>query len=144
MPKKIFRFVLTGGPCAGKTTALSTINNVFTQRGYRVLIIPESATELIVSGVHPWDTSQKAIFDFEYAITLKQIKKEELYEKTIISNIPNDKILLIYDRGIMDAAAFLPEKDFDEILSRECMTKAEIMSRYDAVSYTHLTLPTKA
>lgn len=132
MEKKIYKFVLTGGPCAGKTTALSTINNVFTQKGYTVLIIPETATEIILSGVHPWDNSRQSIMDFEYVITAKQILKEDLYEK-IIKTIPNDKILVIYDRGIMDAAAFLPGENFSDFLSQFSLTKATAMSRYDAV-----------
>ena len=132
MSKKIYKFVLTGGPCAGKTTALTTINNVFTQKGYTVLIIPETATEIILSGVHPWDSSPKAVLDFEYAITAKQILKEDLYEK-IIKTIPNDKILVVYDRGIMDAAAFMPGENFSDFLSQFSLTKAAAMSRYDAV-----------
>jgi nucleoside-triphosphatase THEP1 len=33
----IHKIVITGGPCAGKTTALSWIQNAFSQRGYAVL-----------------------------------------------------------------------------------------------------------
>ena len=32
---KINKIVLTGGPCAGKTTALNGINNYFSKRGYK-------------------------------------------------------------------------------------------------------------
>lgn len=46
----IFRICLTGGPCAGKTTALSTLTQVLTQRGYRVLQVPEAATMLMKGG----------------------------------------------------------------------------------------------
>ena len=52
--KQTAKIVLTGGPCAGKTTALTWINNYFAKRGYAVLIIPETATELISNGVAPW------------------------------------------------------------------------------------------
>ena len=37
---KISKIVLTGGPCAGKTTALTWINNYFSKRGYTVLFVP--------------------------------------------------------------------------------------------------------
>ena len=40
--KVIQKIVITGGPCAGKSTAMSWIRNAFTQRGYTVLIIPET------------------------------------------------------------------------------------------------------
>ena len=132
MEKKIFKFVLTGGPCAGKTTALSAITQMFSERGYTVLIVAESATELILSGIHPWTPAREHVFEFEYAITAKQILKENLYEQ-IVETIPAEKILIIYDRGIIDAAAFLPDEDFDKILSRLSLTKANAFSRYDAV-----------
>jgi predicted ATPase len=33
----ITRICLTGGPCAGKTTALANLSLLFSQMGYRVL-----------------------------------------------------------------------------------------------------------
>ena len=32
----ITKIVITGGPCAGKSTAMSWIQNAFTQKGYKV------------------------------------------------------------------------------------------------------------
>lgn len=55
--KKIWTFVLTGGPCSGKTTALSIIEQQLSKRGYYVLVVPESATELINSGLRPFGGS---------------------------------------------------------------------------------------
>lgn len=42
----ITRIVITGGPCAGKTTAMSWIQNAFTEKGYLVLFVDETATQL--------------------------------------------------------------------------------------------------
>ena len=50
----IAKIVITGGPSAGKSTAMSWIQNAFTQMGYTVLFVPETATELITAGVAPW------------------------------------------------------------------------------------------
>jgi len=38
------RILLTGGPCAGKTTAIADITQDLTQLGYKVLVVPEAAT----------------------------------------------------------------------------------------------------
>ena len=38
------KICLTGGPCAGKTTAMTHLTNVLTQFGYRVFCVPEAAT----------------------------------------------------------------------------------------------------
>ena len=51
---KITKIVITGGPCAGKTTAMSWIQNAFSQMGYAVLFVPETATALKSGGVAPW------------------------------------------------------------------------------------------
>ena len=37
----ITKIVITGGPCAGKTTAMNWISNAFRERGYDVLFVPE-------------------------------------------------------------------------------------------------------
>lgn len=55
--KRIAKIVLTGGPCAGKTTALNWINNFYTKKGYGVIFVPETATELITSGISPTTVS---------------------------------------------------------------------------------------
>jgi len=46
----IDRICLTGGPCAGKTTALAKLNLVLTQLGFKVLLVPEAATLLMKGG----------------------------------------------------------------------------------------------
>ena len=46
----ITRICLTGGPCAGKTTALTEISQALNQLGFRVLLVPEAATVLKKGG----------------------------------------------------------------------------------------------
>ncbi len=50
MPE-ITKIVITGGPCAGKTTAMSRLMEDFTEREFRVLCAPEAATILVSCGV---------------------------------------------------------------------------------------------
>ena len=56
MAKQITRIVLTGGPAAGKTTLISRILKEFKQdEGWKVITIPETATELISGfGIKPF------------------------------------------------------------------------------------------
>ena len=51
--KEIKRIVFTGGPCSGKTTFTSRVQQVFAERGYRVIVDNESATDLISGGISP-------------------------------------------------------------------------------------------
>ncbi|MCR4816974.1 MAG: ATP-binding protein, partial [Bacteroidales bacterium] len=48
----ITKIVLTGGPCAGKTTALARIVEHFSGMGYQVYTVPEAATLFSQSGVN--------------------------------------------------------------------------------------------
>ena len=49
--KDVHKIVITGGPCAGKSTALSWIQEEYTKLGYCVLFISETATDLITAGL---------------------------------------------------------------------------------------------
>lgn len=53
--KRIHRVVLTGGPCAGKTTSINKIKNFFENIGWKVFCVPETATILLSSGIYFYD-----------------------------------------------------------------------------------------
>ena len=38
------KIVLTGGPCGGKTTAITTLADKLRERGFGVFIVPEAAS----------------------------------------------------------------------------------------------------
>ena len=46
----IYCICLTGGPCAGKTTAIASVKQDLTQLGVKVLVVPEAATILMKGG----------------------------------------------------------------------------------------------
>ena len=122
--------VLTGGPCAGKTTALTWINNYFRDRGYTVLFVPETATELIPNGVAPWVC--KSNYDFQNAVATLQKTKEQIFE-TVAKEMDSEKILIVCDRGLIDNKAYMKQSEFKRLLKD--MNSNEIKERdsYDAV-----------
>ncbi|MBQ6479154.1 MAG: AAA family ATPase [Erysipelotrichaceae bacterium] len=127
--KSIKRIVFTGGPCSGKTTFTSRAQQVFAERGYRVIIDHESATDLISGGISPATLS---MYEFQkYCIAL-QLKKEEICYRAA-KEISGDKVLIFIDRGILDDMAYVGEDDFREILKEFNMVPEEINSRYDMV-----------
>ena len=127
---KISKIVLTGGPCAGKTTALSWINNYFSKRGYRVIFIPETATELITNGVAPWTCGN----NYEYQRCQLQLQKvkEQIYESAA-KTMKDDKILIICDRGVLDNKAYMKEADFKRVLRENNTNEVKERDSYDAV-----------
>ena len=50
---KIWKFVITGGPCAGKTEAIKIVKQDLSNKGLKVIAVPETATEHITSGITP-------------------------------------------------------------------------------------------
>lgn len=128
--QKITKIVLTGGPCAGKTTAMNWIQNNFVKQGYKVIFIPETATELITSGFAPWDT--RTNIDFQDIVLNLQLEKEKIFESATKS-LPNEKILLVCDRGIMDNRAYMSKKDFNNLLKKNKLDEIQLRDSYDAV-----------
>ncbi len=127
--KTIKRIVFTGGPCSGKTTFTSRAQQVFGERGYRVIIDHESATDLITGGISP---ATMGMYEFQkYCIAL-QLKKEELCYQAA-QEVSGDKVLVFIDRGINDDMAYVGKDDFRKILEGFGMKPEEINSRYDMV-----------
>lgn len=121
VPRKI---VLTGGPCAGKTTVTEVIARVF---GSRVAVVPESASLLFRGGFPRWDelgcrrAAQSAIYEV-------QLNLEAAYSEKYPDRI------LILDRGTLDGAAYWPDGT-SSFLGRHHTTLEDEISRYDQVIY---------
>lgn len=128
--KKITKIVLTGGPCAGKSTAMSWIQNAFTERGYTVLFVPETATELITGGVAPWTCGSN--LDYQCCQMRLQIEKEKIFVSAA-ATMQSEKILIVCDRGMMDNRAYMTDTDFGIVLDRIQQTDVNIRDSYDAV-----------
>ena len=126
----INKIVLTGGPCAGKTTALNWINNYFSQRGYTVLTVPETATELISNGVAPWTCG--SVYDFQILQMKLQKTKEKTFEAAA-STMNKDKILIVCDRGILDSKAYVKDVEFKRILKELNTNETKERDSYDAI-----------
>lgn len=129
--KQITNIVITGGPCAGKTTAMSWIQNAFAERGYYVLFVPETATELISGGIAPW--TMETNLDFQFHNMKLQIEKENIFKSAAEKIFNHDKILIVCDRGIMDNKAYMTEGEFRYALSLLNLNETEIRDNYDAV-----------
>lgn len=97
----IKKFIITGGPCSGKTTALEKLSNYFTSNGYRVFIATEVATLLFTNGIKVDDLdNNQSKFAFQQFVIRLQMNLEDSfvnYAKTIQQNC-----IILCDRGIMD------------------------------------------
>ncbi len=127
--KTIKRIVFTGGPCSGKTTFTSRAEEIFAERGYRVIIDHESATDLISGGISP---ATMGMYEFQKYCVALQMKKEEICLRAA-EEIQGDKVIIFIDRGLADDLAYVGEDSFKEILKEFDLKIEDINPRYDMV-----------
>lgn len=119
------KIVITGGPCAGKTTLLGLLAAAFVGRGREVVLVNECATELLAQGITP--DSCGSVLAFQRHVFDLQLDKEDR-----LAGISGDAVVLL-DRGLMDNAGYLPDDQLDMLLSERGMTRRSACARYDAV-----------
>ena len=118
------RVVLTGGPCAGKTTIAQVLERAFAEQ---LVILPESASMLFKGGFPRW-SEETALKSLQRAIFHVQNEIETLYA----AHFPGK--MLVMDRGTIDGAAYWPEGA--ESYFKEVGTTFEAeLKRYDTVIY---------
>lgn len=129
--KDIKRIVLTGGPCAGKTTALVKIMEYFSSRGYKVFTIPEVPTMFTQAGMD-YLTGNKAFFyEGERATLETQLALEDKFYK--MAETIDTPVIIVYDRGAMDISAYMSAELWNDITRTVGTTSDELRHRYDAV-----------
>ncbi len=128
--KQITKIVITGGPCAGKSTALSWIQAEYVKKGYAVIFVPESATELILAGIS--SNTVNSDIEFQSALLKNQLTKEKLFEE-VARKMPNDKVLIVCDRGAMDGKAYIKPYEYEQMLKYLGLNEVELRDNYDAV-----------
>lgn len=128
--KVLKKIVLTGGPCAGKTSALSLIPEYFAKYGWKVVTLPEGATTLRLGGVFPDEFADELKFQ-EYLVS-EQLARENVCEH-FCAEMKAEKVLIVCDRGACDGKAYVPEGKFPEILRRLRLSETAVRDRYDAV-----------
>ncbi len=129
---KITKIVLTGGPCAGKTTALARIIQYFTNRGYAVYAQPESATLFNQAGVNFLTDDKELFFESEKQLLSFQLHTENCFRK--LAEKTGKPTIIVYDRGVMDVAAYMSSDMWQALLDEMGLNDVEVRDkRYDAV-----------
>lgn len=127
---EITKIVITGGPCGGKSTAMSWIQNHYTKLGYRVLFVPETATELITGGVAPWTCGSNA--EYQKCQMQLQLAKEKIFAQGA-ATMDAEKVLIVCDRGALDNKAYMSDLEFAQVLESLGCNEVELRDNYDAV-----------
>ncbi len=129
---KIPKIVLTGGPCAGKSCALSRLPKDLMKAGYHPIVVPEAATMLLNAG---FVIAQMGSIPFQRMLMETQMALETIFADGAEQLPAEEKPILICDRGVMDGKAYMTEEDFSCLLAEQALTQADVMADYAAVFY---------
>lgn len=128
-PKKVYKVVLTGGPCGGKTTGQARLCTFFENLGWKVFRVPEAANVLLGGGIKFSDLSEEQALKFQEELLRTMMQVESVFF-TLAESL-NQDCLVICDRGAMDASAFIPREQWEDILKRNQWNEVDIRdSRY--------------
>ena len=131
MDTKIWKIALTGGPCAGKTTALAAITTYFGEQGFDVICLPEAATLVLNTGFSLKDFTETQRVEFQHSVLDVLISLEDSAFRLAKTK---QRPLIICDRGAPDGAAFCAPTSWEEVMER-CKTNMPALrdARYDGV-----------
>lgn len=125
------KIVLTGGPCAGKTTALVRVIEHFNNLGFKVFCVPEVPTIYSLAGWNYLTPNHKLYFEGERAILTTQIALEDAFSR--LAAVCQKPVLIVCDRGTLDISAYMAPEEWADITADAGVNAAMLRQRYDAV-----------
>lgn len=132
----IHRIVFTGGPCGGKTTAISTSSETLKELGNGVICVPEAAS-LIFSQGGVLDMTTYTPYqgiEFQMALMKLQMCLEDIFTKIVCINLKSKHVYILCDRGLMDGSAYLSREQWEVLLNEMGIYEQDIREeRYDQV-----------
>lgn len=128
----VTKIALTGGPCGGKTTSISVLEQELTNKGYKVFVVEEMATNVINSGATPSEIGNN---NFQRLLMKTQLTRNEAYVEMAetYSKNNNKDVVIIFDRGIPDALGFMPIDEYNELAASLNENVLKLLDFYDGV-----------
>jgi CYTH domain-containing protein/predicted ATPase len=128
----IYRIVLTGGPCGGKSTALAAITDRLQGLGFHVYRVPEAATLLLGGGVGVRDVPVGQLVGIQAELLRVMMALEDAFHA--VASATERPAIILCDRGAMDASAYLPAEAWTALLDEHGWTVVGLRDRrYEAV-----------
>ena len=127
----VFRVVLTGGPCGGKSSAIPELRRALRDMGFTVFHMSEVASILLTGGCKFPVGQDEFIFEFESTILHLQLTTEESF--LCLSKHTEGPVALLFDRGTLDVGAFLTHDRWSKVMELEGVNQEQLLDRYDLV-----------
>jgi predicted ATPase len=143
----VIRIVLTGGPCAGKSSSLTPLMEAAKREGFDVYCAPEAATMMFNCGfTFPSledPRAEERVLVFQKALFKLQLQLER--SMTLVAASTGRPSILVFDRGLLDGKAYMSDEAWrqllhdvahegrDVVLMGADVTEDYILRRYDGV-----------
>lgn len=129
----VVKIVLTGGPCAGKTTALVRVIEHFSSLGFKVFTIPEVPTLFTQAGMDYLTRNKGFFYEGEKATLEVQMSLEDKFLRMAQECVAEQPCIIVCDRGTMDISAYMAPEMWSQITHAVGTSTPELRQRYDAV-----------
>ncbi|KAL7555218.1 hypothetical protein ACHAWF_018963 [Thalassiosira exigua] len=134
-PAPVYKIVLTGGPCGGKTTSLARLSPYLRERGFEVITCPEAFSLLISNGMafNYFSAVEGMEVVVQDTVMDMQIGLEDGFERVLRAR--GKPAVLLCDRGLMDGSAYMSAENWDRMMRKRdvgCVSELR-EGRYNAV-----------
>ena len=137
-PQTVIEIVLTGGSCAGKTTALELVSRSLREKGHAVLCVPEAVTMLVGAGIPRIgeilrnDPSRACLFQAQVYAAQRGFRSTF---RGLAGTFLSDTVVILYDRGELDGTVYHQDDCVARHAAAEGTSLAEIRDSYAAVMH---------
>jgi CYTH domain-containing protein/predicted ATPase len=128
----IRELVLSGGPCAGKSSCLPALTEFLRDRGWQTIIAPEIASMVMDGGFSL--SGHKGVHYSAVAVALIEFQSNRRESYRALAHASGQDTIILYDRGECDAAAYIGEELFSKIAARSLSQYAQ---SYDGILLLH-------
>lgn len=129
----MYKLVLTGGPCGGKTTGQDRLATFFENMGWKVYTVPETATILLGGRVKFAELSHEQAYLFQKDLLKTMLQIEDTYFNQAEATVDRN-VLIICDRGGMDPSAYTDRDSWLQMLREIGIEEFDLLNkRYDQV-----------
>jgi nucleoside-triphosphatase THEP1 len=128
----LYRFVISGGPCGGKTTALARVFSYLRERGFEVINCPEAYTILNSNGMSfDFFTTEGMSTVIQGTVLDVQLALEDGVQRVLKAR--GKPAVMICDRGAMDGSVYVAQEEFQTVMDERSTNIVQLRdSRYDA------------
>jgi hypothetical protein len=140
--KNVTKICFTGGPSAGKTTAISSLSEYLRDLGHLVLCVPNAEKIILnsvgVEGLSKTNTTLKSKSSrINLAVNQMQIQLhlEQNFNDIIVQNpnVADQELFLMIENGVLDNKPKFTDSEWERVMVAVGMKEAELYRQYDLV-----------